>query len=78
MKKYDKFLVGIFLVSLLWIIGRTGANFLLYGMDKNFADGEWMNCFSYGTIDKFFMVLAVAALVFHFMIKIRNMISKSE
>ncbi len=78
MKKYDKSFVGIFIVSLLWIIGRTGANFLLYGMDKNFAIGEWINCFLYGTIDKIFMALAVAALVFHFIIKIRNLISKSE
>ena len=30
-KNYSKILGGIFIISLLWVIGRTSAKFLWYG-----------------------------------------------
>lgn len=71
-KKYSKILGGIFMISFLWIIGRTGANFLLYGMDANFVSGEWKKCFIYSPVDIFFIALALVALMLYIIFKIKN------
>lgn len=71
-KNYSKILGGIFVISLLWVIGRTSAKFLLYGMDENFVNGEWKKCFIYSPIDKFFIVLALVVLSLYIIFKIKN------
>ncbi len=71
-KNYSKILGSIFIISLLWILGRTGANFLLYGMDANFVSGEWKKCFVYSPIDIFFIALAFVTLMLYIIFKIKN------
>lgn len=71
-KNYSKIFGGAFIISLLWVLGRTGAKFLTYGMNENFVTGAWKNCFMYSTIDKFFIILAQVMLSFYIISRIER------